>query len=145
MSKRSAKRRQKRVEHAVVRPKPPKPMSDQAVYFMLLVVGFFIVILAWLFTEGRHWSAVALGYLIALAYLTNLYTYKAYRGRPLANWQQSLARVPLRFVGYGTRGGKPLEAAHHHPETKTALLVSIALSAALVAGLSLVLIPTMTQ
>jgi hypothetical protein len=84
---------------------------------------------------------VALGYIFAVAYLINLYAFQVYRGKRLENWQQSLARIPLRFVGYGAKGGKPLEAAHHHQETKNALLMSIVISAAIVVLASFLLLP----
>jgi hypothetical protein len=123
--------------------KPPavKPMTDRAVYLGIGIVGFFIVMLVFLFTDGEYWRPVALGYLIAVAYLINYYVFQVYRGKHIEHWQQSLARVPLRPVGYGTKGGKPLEAAHHHQETKKALLVSIAVSAAIVVLASFLLIP----
>jgi Flp pilus assembly protein TadB len=138
MSKASSKRRLKRHRPRL---QTSKPISDRAVYFLMLCVGLFIVILTWLFTQGEYWWAVALGYAVAVAYLINFYTFQAYRGRHLGQWQQSLARVPLRFVGYGTKAGKPLEAAHDHPETRTALLTSIIVSLIVVAGLSVLLVP----
>ena len=116
-------------------------MTDRAIYLGFAIVGLFIVVLSWLFTDGRYWNVVALGYVAAVAYLIHFYTFQAYRGRHLDNWQQALARVPLRFVGYGTKGGRPLEAAHDHAETKKALGLSVAVSLALLVVLSLFLIP----
>lgn len=113
-------------------------MSDRAIYGGFILVGFFIVVIAWLFTDGRYWREVVLGYLLAIAYLLNFYTIQVYRGKHLANWKQALARVPLRFVGYGTKEGKPLEAAHDHPATRTALLVSLLVCLALLVIVSLI-------
>src|SRR5688572_24932064 len=146
MSKSSGRSRRKKRTH-VPKPRPAaKPMSDRAVYIGLAVVGIFVFILAWLWADGSKatWGAITLGYIAAIAYLVNFYAFQVYRGKHLGNWQQSLARVPLRFVGYGTRQGRPLEAAHDHPETKMALLFSIAISLALVMAMSFVLIPGLT-
>jgi hypothetical protein len=138
MSKSSGRRRRLKRQH-VPKPKVAKPMSDQAIYLGLAIVGLFVGILAWLFNQ-QYWMAIVLLYVLAVVYLINFYTFQVYRGKHLEHWKQALARVPLRFVGYGTKEGKPLEAAHDHPETRTALLASIALSAAIVAGLSLVIV-----
>lgn len=141
---RTAERRKKKKQVAGPRkPHAPKPMTDRAIYLGFLIVGFFVVALAWLFFDGQkqYWGVIALGYVAAVAYLVNFYTFQVYRGKHLDNWQQALARLPLRFVGYGTKGGKPLEAAHDHEETKKALFVSIAVSAAVVVLASFLFIP----
>ncbi len=121
---------------------PDRPRTpDGAIYIGLLMIGSFAVLLGFLFTEGKHWREVGLGYLIAIAYLVNLYTFRAYRGTTLAGWQAALARLPLRCVGYGTRGGRPLEAAKGQENARTMLLVSIATSVVVIAGLSFWLFP----
>jgi hypothetical protein len=141
MSRTAERKKKKKRVPGPRKPPAAKPMTDRAVYLGFIIVGFFLTMLVWLFTEGRYWRPVALGYIIAGAYLMNFYVFQVYRGRHLEHWQQSLARLPLRFAGYGTKGGKPLEAAHDHQETKKTLLVSIAVSAAIVVLLSFVLIP----
>jgi len=96
----------------------------------------------WLFTivSDTAWTHGLLGYVIAVALLVNLYTWRVCAGKSLAGWQRSLARLPLRFVGYGTRGGKPLEAAHGSDRAMVMLFVSIAASAVAIVGLTLLLI-----
>jgi hypothetical protein len=128
-------------EHRHSKPKPVRRTSDQAIYLGLGLVGGFLVILVWLLTDARYWREVLLGYLIAVGWLINLYTFQVYRGVHLPNWKQALARVPLRFAGYGTRDGKPLDAARNQPNAKLALLVSIAACVAVVLGLTLALFP----
>ena len=59
----------------------------------------------------------------------------------MPHWRQALARLPLRVVGYGRRGGKPLEAARGHVEAKTMLLVSIATSVVIILAATYLLIP----
>jgi len=142
MSKTSARRHRKR--SLAPKTKPPKPVSDRVVYMLLALVGFFSIALFWMFTSDSsvpYWRPLALGYITAIAFLINFYTFQIYRGRHLENWKQALARVPLRFAGYGTKDGKPLEAAHDHPETRMALLMSILISAAILVGLGLLLLP----
>ena len=136
MNRTSARRRRKR-SHA---PKAPaiQPIKDRTVYWGLAVVGLFIGLLSWLFTDARYWGVVVLVYVIVVAYFINLYAFRAYRGQHLDHWQQCLARVPLRFVGYGSKEGKPLEAAHDHPETRTALIASLFASLAILAGLGFI-------
>ena len=142
MSRAATAKRKKNRRVAAVRSKPAsRPMSDRAIYLGLAIVGLFAVLLAWLFTDGQYWNVVALGYVAAVAYLINFYTYQIYRGKRLDHWQQALARIPLGFVGYGTKGGKPLEAAHDHEEVKKALGLSVVICLALLVLLSFVLIP----
>lgn len=141
MSKTSARRHRR--PH-VLKAKTLKPASDRVVYMGLFLIGFFTIALFWMFTSDSpvpYWKSLALGYVTAIAFLMNLYAFQIYRGRHLENWKQALARVPLRFAGYGTKDGKPLEAAHDHPETRTALLMSILISAVILVGLGLLLLP----
>lgn len=142
MSKRSDRRQRKRPH--VPKPKPPRRTSDRAIYMGFAIVGFFIVILTWLFTSDskiEYWRHVTLGYIVGVAYLINFYTFRTYQGKHLENWKQALARVPLRFAGYGTKDGKPLDAAHGHREARLALLLCIAISMLIIAGAAMLLIP----
>ncbi len=115
---------------------------DGAVYIGLLMIGLFGV---WLWTiaarDPDSWKHGLLGYLIAMAVLLNLYTWRACRGKHLVAWQRALARLPLRLAGYGSRGGRPLEAAHGSPRAMMMLYVSIATCAVVIAGLTFLLIP----
>jgi hypothetical protein len=106
------------------------------------MIGVFAIALWALFAQGTGtWKQGLIGYVIAMAILVNLFTFQAVRGRHLAGWQQSLARLPLRWVGYGTRGGKPLEAAKGSPSARAMLAVSLATSVVIVLLLSMWLIP----
>ncbi len=122
--------------------KPRSPSTgppDGAVYVGLLMIGSFGV---WMWTIlGGQWQHAVVGYTIAIAVLINLYTWRVLNGKRLLGWQQSLARLPLRWVGFGTRGGKPLEAAHGSDRAKIMLFLSIATCAVIVAGLTVWLIP----
>ncbi len=87
---------------------------DGAVYIGLVMIGVFAMVL-WYLVFEETWTHGLIGYVIAVAVLVNLYTWRVTQGRRLANWQQSLARLPLRWVGYGT--GRqlegPIEASDH--------------------------------
>lgn len=139
MSKVTAKRQRKRRERYRAKPAEPRPMSDRAVYWGLAIIGLFFVLMAWLFTSGMYWREATLLYLAFVAYQLNLATWQIYRGRMPANWQQSLARIPLRSVGYGTKDGKPLEVAHDQPAVKNALVTSIGASVIILVLLGVVL------
>lgn len=118
-----------------------KSGSDAAVYLGLAMIGAFAVLLAWfLFQHLMDWTHVLVGYLIAMAVLTNLYAWQAFLGRKLANWQQAMARVPMRIAGYGTRGGKPISAARGQPDAKMTLMLFGAGCVVLIAVVSMLLI-----
>lgn len=133
-----SRRRQKAGQHLDRSPRPR--ISDATLFLGFAIIGAFAVLVLSLAT-GVEWPQIALGYVAAIAILINLYAFRAYRGGRLEGWQQALARVPLRFVGYGSRGGKPLEAAHDHPETRKALIVSVVVSGIVLVILALIAIP----
>jgi hypothetical protein len=117
-------------------------INDVNIYIGFIVIGGFVWVLAYLLNHDQaFWGAVTLGYVIAIAFLTNLYAFGAYQGKRLANWQQSLARLPLRFAGYGTKGGKALAAAHNADRARSMVILSVLVSVAIVVLASLVLLP----
>ncbi|MHC5114132.1 MAG: hypothetical protein ACYTGP_06860 [Planctomycetota bacterium] len=137
MSKTTAKRRHKKKASA---PSAPRT-RDRTIYLGLAIIGGAIALFTSLvFYDQPYWRHITLGYIIALAWLTNVYAVTTYRGKPLANWQQALARIPLRFAGYGTKHGKPLEAAHHSATARNAIYMSVAVSTAIVVLASFVLL-----
>ena len=107
--------------------------SDGAIYIALIMIGAFAVFLAVVLTS-QPWQHFAVGYVIALLALTNLFGWQAWAGKHLAEWQQALAKVPLRFAGYGSKGGRPLEAAHGSAAARSALFIFLALSVAIIAA-----------
>ncbi len=117
---------------------------DGGVYIGLFMIGVFGIGLFSIISpeNADAWKQGVLGYVIAVAILVNLYTWRVCAGKTLAGWQQSLARLPLRCAGFGTRGGKPLAAAHGSDRAKMMLFVSIATSALVIAGLTVWLIPS---
>ena len=122
---------------------PPRPVTnlDGGVYIGILMIGAFGI---WLFTilsdSTDAWKHGLLGYVIAVAFLVNYSAWQVCAGTAIVGWRQSLARLPLRCVGYGTRGGKPLAAAHGSDRAKMMLFVSIATSFMVVLALTLLLI-----
>ncbi len=113
---------------------------DGAVYIGLVMIGVFAMVL-WYLVFEETWTHGLIGYVIAVAVLVNLYTWRVTQGRRLANWQQSLARLPLRWVGYGIPGGRPLEAAKASARARAMLAVSVATSVVMIVLLTLLLIP----
>lgn len=120
---------------------PAARSNDAAIYIAFILVGVFIAFLAWLLDFEIGWREITLGYCGALAVLINLYAFSAYRGRHLAGWQQALARLPLRFAGYGRSVAKPLEAAHNSERAKLAIFISVAVCVVILLVLSVLLIP----
>ena len=110
---------------------------DGGVYIGILMIGAFGV---WLIAIATgDWKQGLLGYIVAVAFLVNLSAWQVCGGKTIVGWKQSLARLPLRCVGYGTRGGKPLAAAHGSDRAKMMLFVSIATSFVAVLALTLLL------
>ena len=126
--------------------KPPPSSTanlDGGVCIGILMIGAFGIWLYVIISDGTDaWKHGLIGYAIAVGFLVNFYAWQVCAGRTIAGWKQSLARLPLRCVGYGTRGGKPLSAAHGSDRAKMMLFVSIATTFALVAGLTMLLIQT---
>jgi hypothetical protein len=59
-----------------------------------------------------------------------------YFGGRLLPWQQSLARLSLRWAGFGTKGGRPLAAAHGSRPAKIMLLLTMVTSVVVIAFLA---------
>jgi len=138
MSHGTSKSRRKKAGPA---PGPNVAAHDRAVYTGLLMIGVFVVLLAVPLTEGALWRHTLIGYLLLMAIMINGFAWRACRGGKLARWQAALARIPLRWAGFGAKGGKPLETAHGRREARTALLLSIAASVVLLGILTVILIP----
>jgi hypothetical protein len=114
-----------------------KGPPDGAVYIGLIMIGAFGV---WLwslvsFQDDNAWKHGTLVYVIAVLALVNLFTWHVYFGKRLAPWKQSLARLPLRLTGYGTRRGRPLEAAHGSRSAGIMLILTMATSVVVIAAL----------
>jgi hypothetical protein len=139
--RKTAARRHQRQRHGTQRPKPAaRPMSDRAVYLAALIIGLFIVVLGWAFTEGLYWREFVFGYVALLLLTINMAGWDVYRARHIAHWRQSLAKLVLGPAGYGTKTGKALEASHGQPEAGNSLLIAAAASIVVLAGLAAVLI-----
>jgi hypothetical protein len=132
---RTAVRRKEKKRAVVPRVKPTRKTSERAIYLGVLVVGFFSVMLASLFMGLQNWPILSVVYLALIAYIIAFDTWLVYRGKHLSNWHQAMAKLPLRFVGYGTKEGKPLDAAHDHPEVFRALMIFVVASVVVLAGL----------
>jgi protein-S-isoprenylcysteine O-methyltransferase Ste14 len=133
-------RRQRRAEHAKRSGGPPPervPVPDRVRYLGFALIGAFAVVLVLLVTQsGLRAAETAVGFVAAMLALVHLYGFKAYRGAELDPWQQSLARLPLRWAGFGNRNGRPLQAAKGSPEARNVLLLSLVLSVAIVIALA---------
>lgn len=137
----TAAHRHQHSKHGEQRVKPAaKPMSDRSVYWGVLIVGFFVVMLGWLLSEGTFWRQTLLGYCVLLILNINFAGWDACRGKRLGDWKQSLAKIPLRFAGYGTKDGKPVETAHDQPGAKSAMMIVSVVSVLIAAGLAVLLL-----
>ncbi len=136
---RTATRHKAKHKQAVAKVKPSKKTSDTVIYSGIVLVGAFFVLLGWLFSP-EYWRWFALGYIALMAYYMNISVMHIYRGKHIVGWKQALARLPLRTAGYGTRDGKPLEAAHGHPEVLRAMGLSLAVSVVVLAALAFVML-----
>jgi hypothetical protein len=56
---------------------PRSVTSDVSIYIGLIIIGFAAVGAIFLLTEQRYWREAALGYCAAMAWLINLYAWKA--------------------------------------------------------------------
>src|SRR5262249_10651186 len=113
-------------------------VPDGAVYIGLLMIGAFGIYVWQTFFGATEdaWKQALVGYAVAMAALVNFAVLRVYLGSALPPWMQSLARLPLRFLGYGTRGGRPFEAAHGDKRVGGMLAFTLIASAAVVAGLA---------
>jgi hypothetical protein len=110
---------------------------DGGVYIGLLMIGLFGIWLWTILVPGEDpWKAALLGYVIAVLGFVNFFAWRACSGVHLAGWQQSLARLVLRWAGYGTVGGRPLEAARGSQRARMVLLVGVSASAIAIAALT---------
>lgn len=137
-SKRTGKHQQRKSSGGPAATAPR--IADYQIYVGLLLILALAVFFTFL-VVGGHLGPIVFGYTIGLAVLINLSAYRACAGRALAPWQQALARIPLRFAGYGTKHGRPLAAAHDAPAARRALLASIIVSLIILAGLAVLLLP----
>ena len=127
--------------HGTDRPKPSTPpMSDRAVYWGIIIIGLFVVLLGWMLSEAEYWRQTAIGYIALVVLNINFAGWDLYRNRKLSHWKQSLAKIPLRSLGYGSKDGKPLEAAHGQPAVKSRMLAFGGLSVIAVLAIGFVLL-----
>ena len=114
-----------------------RPTSDRTFYFGFIVIGGFVAFLTAVLTTGAYWLHAVLAYAALIAFFVHSSALAVYRGRhDLAGWQRALARLPLRFAGYGKSGGKPAEAAHDEPKALRTIIISALLSVVVIGGLA---------
>lgn len=137
----TAAHRHQRSPHGEHKPKPVSaPIPDRTVYFLAILIGGFGVVIACLLTSERYMLHLAFGYIALVLYTINLEGWMAYRAKPRSDWRRVLAKLPLMPVGFGTKGGKPLDAAHGQPAVRKALIVFGLISVVLIAIMVYVLV-----
>jgi hypothetical protein len=123
-------------KHAARAPARRRGAPDGAVYIGLVMIGAFGTWLWTIVAPGPDaWKHALLVYVCAMLVLVNLYTWRVYFGGRLANWKQSLARLSLRWAGFGTKGGRPLEAAHGSRQAKIMLILTMVTSVVIIVAL----------
>jgi hypothetical protein len=130
MSRPSAKKQRTRSEKS-------KQTPDSTIYIAVLVIVAFVLLLGALFTDGvyvKHILAICAG---IFAVMVNYAAWLAYKGKhDMSGMQKALARLPLRCAGYGSKGGKPVEAAHDQPQARSMITASVVVSIVAVAALA---------
>lgn len=116
--------------------------NDIGVYSAIVMFGLFALGL-WYLLDVRSFPHAVVGFAIAVLGMINFFAFKAWRGSSLAGWQQSLARVALRPAGFGTKSGRPIEAAKQHDAARTAVMLSSIISLVVIVGLALAMIPNL--
>jgi hypothetical protein len=110
---------------------------DGAVYIALIMIAAFAIWMWTIVAPGPDsWKHALLVCTVILLALVTLYTWRAYFGARLAPWKQSLARLSLRWAGYGTKKGRPLEAAHGSRPATIMLILTMATSVVVVVVLA---------
>jgi hypothetical protein len=140
MSKSSQQNRKRKKTNSPQKKPPERTISDRSFYLGFMFIGAFLIGLVWLATGG-HWKEPLLAYCLLLCLMTVSYAYRACRGEHLPPWRQSLAKLILRWAGYGTKDGKPIDAAHDAPAAKKAVGFGAVACLVVLAGLTLVLFP----
>jgi len=124
-------------KHTARAPAPRAGAPDGAVYIGVIMIAAFAI---WMWTivanERDAWQHALLVCTVIVLALVNLYTWRVYFGARLAPWQQSLARLSLRWAGYGTRKGRPLEAAHGSRPAKIMLILTLVTSVVVIVALA---------
>lgn len=114
--------------------------NDRGIYIGVVIIGAFIVMLGWLL-EPKWWAIITVGYIAWVAWLVHIFALSVYSGGHLSAWKLALARLSLRWAGFGRAHGKPVEAAHGEPSARKTIVVTSIVSLVIVAGLAVLLIP----
>ncbi len=112
---------------------------DRGIYAVIIMVGLFGLGL-WFLADDQTFPHGVIGYVAVVLGFINWSAIKAWRGSAMSDWQRALARLPLRFAGYGTKGGKPVEAAREQEKVKMVLMISISLSIVILLAVTLLLL-----
>ena len=131
--------RKKKSNAASVQRSAQQRSNDRGIYAVIIMVGLFGLGL-WYLVSYETFPHAVIGYLAAVLGIVNWCAFKAFSGMDMADWQESLARLPLHFAGYGTRQGRPVKAAQGQANAKMVLMISVALSVAILVGVTLLLI-----
>ena len=124
-------------KHTARAPEGRTGAPDGAVYIGLIMIAAFAIWMWTIVAPGPDsWKHALLVCTVILLALVNLYTWRVYFGARLAPWKQSLARLTLRWAGYGTRKGRPLEAAHGSRSAKIVLILTMATSVVVIVALA---------
>ena len=123
-------------KHTARAPAPRPGAPDGAVYIGVIMIAAFAVWMWTIVSGPNSWQPALLVCTVIVLALVNLYTWRVYFGARLAPWQQSLARLSLRWAGYGTRKGRPLEAAHGSRPAKIMLILTMVTSVVVIVALA---------
>jgi hypothetical protein len=117
------------------RPANPKA-NDVGMFGGIVLIGIFVALLGMFSGPGNITKFVYVYAAIVIA-LINLSVWQmVLRGR-VAPIQKPLARLPLRFVGFGLPKTRPLEAAKGEPVARQAAIITSVISVIVIIGAGL--------
>lgn len=117
------------------RPASPK-VNDVGMLGGIVLIGIFVALLGMFSGPGNVTRFIYFYALLVIA-LINLSVWQmVLRGR-VAPILKPLARLPLRFVGFGLPKTRPLEAAKGEPAARQAAIVTTVVSLIVIVGAAL--------
>lgn len=105
---------------------------------LLFFVGVVVIGGGWMLLGTGLVALVAALYVAVILLAAAIAAVQAARGSTLRWWGRPFATLALRPAGFGTRGGRPIEAAHDEPAAlraaATFATICVVLAAAVVAA-----------
>lgn len=112
-------------------------LGDGAIWFSVFFIAGFAMGFGFLLGGRSAGLIAAAAWALVVLFHLVMSVFAVYRGRSIPGWKRSLASLPLRFVGFGRSGGRPVEAARGDARARTAAVACTLVSLAMATGLVL--------